>query len=219
MEARALIQVVELKGQQLELYPEKVIYWREEKILICADLHLGKIIHFRKEGIAIPQKAIKEGLDRLEEMIHKISPEKVLFLGDLFHSTYNTDWIHFNDFLDKFAETEFILVVGNHDILEKEDYMTTRLRYIGEYLESGPFLFSHEPLEQLIEGRYNICGHVHPAVALKGSARQRLKLPCFYFGDNTGILPAYGTFTGTAIIHPLEGEKVFVIADGKVIAV
>jgi DNA ligase-associated metallophosphoesterase len=207
------------KGQQFILYPEKIIYWKDRKTVICADLHLGKIIHFRKEGIALPQKAEKEGLERLGELLNIIHPEKVLFLGDLFHSNHNLDWLYFNDFIESYQEISFSLVVGNHDILEGKYYFESRLKHTEGFLEVGPFLFSHEPLEQVVEGKYNICGHIHPAVVLKGKARQRIKLPCFYFGDNTAILPAFGTFTGTSIIQPKEGEKIFIIADGKVLSV
>jgi len=210
---------VTLKGQQLTLYPEKIIYWQDKKVLICADLHLGKVKHFRKEGIALPHKAEKEVLKRLGEIIEKIQPEKVLFLGDLFHSSRNLGWIHFNDFIERFTHTSFMLVVGNHDILDDDNYKESKLKIVDGYLESGPFIFSHEPLEEVLEGKYNLCGHIHPAVVLRGKARQRIKLPCFYFGDHTGILPAFGTFTGTGIINPQKGEKVFVIAQGKVLAV
>ncbi len=51
---------------------------------------------------------------------------------------------------------------------------------------------------------------------MRGKASQSLRLPCFYFGENGGIMPAFGEFTGTYTIKPKKGEKVFVIADDEV---
>ena len=205
--------------QDLLLSPDKLIYWKQKKTLICSDLHLGKVKHFRKEGIGVPHNAEHQTLLRLEKAMMMFNPEKVMFLGDLFHSSHNLGWVMFNDFIERHQKIDFILVLGNHDILNIVNYNESRLEVVNGYLESGPYIFTHEPLEEILEGKYNICGHLHPAVMLRGKARQRIKLPCFYFGDRTGILPAIGTFTGTSIINPLKGEKVFVIAQSKVVAI
>ena len=45
---------IELCGQELELLPQKAIYWKDRNCLLIADLHLGKSTHFRKNGIAVP---------------------------------------------------------------------------------------------------------------------------------------------------------------------
>ena len=55
---------IKIEGQTLKLFSEKAICWVEEKTLIISDLHLGKIAHFRKEGIAIPSTAIKNNFER-----------------------------------------------------------------------------------------------------------------------------------------------------------
>ena len=208
-----------LRGEQLLLLPEKAIYWPTREMILIADLHLGKVGHFRKSGIPIPQKAERSTIDRLESIIFHYVPEKVVFLGDLFHSEYNADWLGLNNLMERYPDTSYFLVEGNHDILKDYNYQESRLQLIREQVEVGPFVLSHEPIEEVIEGKYNLCGHLHPAVRLEGSARQYMRLSCFYFGDNTGILPAFGSFTGCAVIKPLKNEKVFVIADDKVIAV
>ena len=67
--------------------------------------------------------------------------------------------------------------------------------------------------------QYNLSGHLHPGVNLRGKARQSVTLPCFYFGEQAGLLPAFGTFTGIARIQPKKNDKVFAIVEDKVIAV
>jgi len=43
-----------LLNQDLLLLPQKAIYWQQQKALIVADVHFGKVGHFRKAGIAVP---------------------------------------------------------------------------------------------------------------------------------------------------------------------
>jgi metallophosphoesterase superfamily enzyme len=94
-------------------------------------------------------------------------------------------------------------------------------------LQLGPFLLTHHPLEESSEQPgaevtpkyYNLAGHLHPGVTLRGGGRQSVTLPCFYFGRNTGLLPAFGAFTGLARIKPRKEDKVYVIADEKIIPV
>lgn len=56
---------------------------------------------------------------------------------------------------------------------------------------------------------YTLSGHLHPGITLSGKGRQRLRLPCFWFGAQTGILPAFGAFTGLADIQPRQGDQIF----------
>lgn len=43
-----------------------------------------------------------------------------------------------------------------------------------------------------------------------------MRLPCFHFGSRCGILPAFGSFTGTATPALEPGDRVFVVSDGEV---
>lgn len=201
------------------LLPEKAIFWKKYKVLFLADLHLGKVSHFRKAGIAVPNQAKRATIDRLEDLMLRYLPDQVIILGDLFHSEYNQGWLLFNDLIERYKEIQFVLVQGNHDILEMDFYENSRMELITGWLEKGPFVFSHEPLDTVYKDLYNLCGHLHPGVRMVGRGLQSLKLPCFYFGDHTGILPAFGVFTGTAIIRPQEGESVYVVAKEKVVQV
>jgi metallophosphoesterase superfamily enzyme len=64
-----------------------------------------------------------------------------------------------------------------------------------------------------------LSGHLHPAAVLDGAGRQALKLPCFWFGRRVGVLPAFGDFTGCAAIRAVAGDRVFVVAENRVLAV
>jgi hypothetical protein len=56
-------------------------------------------------------------------------------------------------------------------------------------------------------------------VTLTGAGRQRLRLPCFFLGERVGVLPAFGGFTGTAVLKPTARDRVYVVADDEVLAV
>ena len=203
---------IDWKGQFLHLLSSKAIYWEEEEILFLADLHLGKAAHFRKEGLAVPVQVLNGNMTKLEVLFTALKPKRVLFLGDLFHSELNYAWEHFVRILSIFPDISFELVMGNHDILGKDYYLNAGLILHETILEIGPFLFSHFPIAELPEHLYNFHGHIHPGVQLKGLGKQYMKLPCFHFGAEHCVVPAYGGFTGLAIIVPKKGDRVFVVA-------
>ncbi len=208
-----------VSGQSLLLLSEGALKWKEKNILFIADLHLGKVQHFRKEGLPLPTQAGLASINRLEQLIRDTKPREVIFLGDLFHSDYNSDWIRFKNTIEIFSDVQFTLVIGNHDILSNEDYADSILKVVPEPYVLEPFLLTHHPEEEVPSSLYNLCGHIHPAVRLKGKAKQSMRLPCFYFSDHVGVLPAFGTFTGSHTIQAQAGESVYVVADNKVIAV
>ena len=117
--------------------------------------------------------------------------------------------------MDLYDRIEFILVKGNHDILVPELYNASTLLVVDTY-RIGPFILSHKEEKDSI--LYNISGHVHPSVRLKGKAKQGLRLPCFYFGEFAGLLPAYGNFTGTYPIRPKVGDRIYGILENSVIS-
>lgn len=78
-----------------------------------------------------------------------------------------------------------------------------------------PFQFTHEP--QPGSTYYNICGHIHPAVKLKGKAKNKLTLPCFIFKKYHAIIPAFSSFAGSAIVKPQKNDRVFIPAGKEII--
>ncbi len=210
---------LKLAGQHLLLLPQKAILWQEKRTLLMADLHLGKAGHFRKAGIPISGQVHRDDLQVLEYLVQTWLPTEVIFLGDLFHSGYNTEWEQLEEWMSHYPEVNFILVKGNHDILPKGIYEGSQLQIKEENMLISPFLLTHHPpaLGQEQEHHYQLCGHVHPAIQLTGAGRQQLTLPCFFFGLHYAILPAFGKFTGFYKIKPKEGEKVFGVLPNRVL--
>ncbi len=206
-------------NEPIALLPEKVLYLPKYRLILVADLHFGKVNHFRKSGIAVPPKANDKNADTLINVINATKPDRVIFLGDLFHSYYNEEWETVGQILKHFSACSFELVLGNHDILSLQQYQRHGIKVFESQMIVGQWLLTHEPLETIPENFYNLAGHIHPGARLTGSGRQSMILPCYYFGKQQGILPAFGSFTGLATIHPKKNENVFVIAEGKVMKV
>lgn len=201
--------------QTLLLLPEKAIYWKDKRMLILADVHLGKAGHFRKSGIPISDLVHSKDIYTIEKLINEFQPGEVVFLGDLFHSDHNQGWEIFRRWIRSKDPLQFRLILGNHDVLEAPAYHIKNLD-VTEVLECAPFSLTHIPEETTF---YNLAGHIHPAVKMRGKGRQSLRLPCFFFGPENGILPAFGNFTGTARINIKKEDNLFVIADHKVVRV
>lgn len=209
---------IEVYGEQMVLFPQKALFWKKQRILLMADLHLGKINHFRKSGIPVPSKANDHNLELFMEVVNLAKPQRIICLGDLFHSHYNQEWEVFGELVKHFSAISFELVLGNHDIMSERQYERKGIRVYDDLAIDG-FHFTHHPLDIVNENNYNMAGHIHPGVHLRGKGRQSLTLPCFYFGPRQAFLPAFGKFTGLALIAPKKEDKIFVVADNKIMMV
>jgi DNA ligase-associated metallophosphoesterase len=204
-----------IQNQDLELHPSGAIFWENKKALLIADIHLGKIGHFRKNGLAIPKDAMYENFRRLDVVVDLYKPEIIYFLGDLFHSDYNLEFLLFVDWI-KNQKAKMVLIEGNHDIIDKKNYTDLGIIVLEDLLET-PFYFTHHPT--IKENTINFCGHIHPGIKLKGKGKQFVKLSCFYVKENQIILPSFGTFTGNYYVSPTKNEQIYAIVDKEVVKI
>jgi len=201
-----------IKEQQLWLSPERCIFWEEEKTLILSDLHFGKTGHFRKSGIAVPPSVYREDLHRLLTQIQYFQPQQLLIVGDLFHSRENQELTLFRRWREDLSGLVVRLIKGNHDILEEQWYADAGITVHAGQLHIGAFGFIHDIEEyDNCKGHYCFSGHIHPGVWISGMGKQALRFPCFYFGEEYAVLPAFSRFTGTAAIDPSPRAHVFAI--------
>ncbi len=185
-------------------------------MLIVSDLHLGKSSHFRKSGIPLSLGAGLQDLDKITELITQLDPLKLVFLGDLFHSDYNTEWDMFSIWCNQHSHLELILIEGNHDLLPAELYKSVKMDVVERWVQ-GNICFTHQPEDD--KNLYNVCGHIHPGIRLLGKARQAVKIPCFLIGKKRMILPAFGSLTGLFLMRPEPDETIIGIADQSLIRV
>lgn len=214
--AEAKHVVIKIREEELMLLPQRAIFWKRKNVLLLADLHLAKSGHFRKAGIPVSSQVHEEDLNRLSGILEQIPVEKIYLLGDLFHSAHNLEWRQFEKWRIQHSRISVSLVKGNHDLYEEKKMREHGIDVMYSFMNEPPFFFTHQQTNPAERNLYNIFGHIHPAIHFRGRGRQSATLPCFWFSKNFGVLPAFGNFTGNAIISPSEDEQVFFIVEGKV---
>lgn len=186
-----------------------------EDKLILADLHLGKTTHFRKAGLPVPAHAREADQQNLIRAIEVEKPKSVIVLGDLFHSVSNAECEELAMITSQFAEVNFILVMGNHDILKPEVYRSLDFETCDE-MAIGNFILTHEPMENVPDKMINMHGHIHPGVRLIGKGRQSMSFPCFHLSEKHFCLPSFGALTGLAISRPNKRDRVWAVINEAV---
>ncbi len=206
-------------GRPLTLLAEKAAFLAAGRTLLVADAHIGKAVTFRALGVPVPRGTTSETLAALSALIATWRARRVVFLGDFLHSAHAhapatlgavARWRRLHSSL------ELVLVRGNHDDRAGDPPPYLGIRVVDEPFGLDGFALCHHP--QPRRGAYVLAGHLHPCVSLGGRAFDHVRLPCFWFGDDVGVLPAFGAFTGMHPIRAGASERVFAIADGDVTA-
>ena len=206
-------------GEELILDKERAIYFPKHQLLAISDLHLGKSAHFRQSGVPVPASVAQRDLTRLDEILKKYKPTTLLINGDMFHHGLNADIDKFYRWRKSYQQTNFLLVKGNHDRLAQADYASMDIEIHEPSFCLGPFCFIHDAPKCTEEEKYPISGHIHPGVTIVGRAKQRLKFPCFYFGKEYAVMPAFSVFTGLYNIRPKKDEQIFAVTRESVVEV
>ena len=209
-----------LAGVPVELLPERAIFVPSLGALIVADVHWGKAAAFRAQGVPVPHGTTQSGVEHLDALLTRTNPAHLYVLGDLLHAragmvpaTVRT--------LEAWRATRatlpITLVRGNHDYGAGDPPASLGIICVDAPLQVGPFALCHHP--GTCDGGYVLAGHIHPVVQLRGRGRQKLTLRCFAFGAQGGLLPAFGEFTGGAVIEPRDFTSVYVVAGDDVVPV
>jgi len=212
------MQAIQLAGEEMLLCGDHAMVWGARRTLLIADAHFGKAAAFRARGMPVPVGTTANNLVRLEALVDAHEVERVVFLGDMFHAREShapATLAALRAWREKRADLQLLLVEGNHDASAGAPPADLRIELVGEPYIEGPFAFCHHP-KPFIDS-YVLAGHLHPAYRLSGR-RESLRLPCFWLGEQVGVLPAFGDFTGTSTIAPLAGDRIYAVADGRVIA-
>ncbi len=212
--------VAEVSGEEMILLPDRAMYWPAERTLFVADIHLGKGAAFRAGAIPVPTGVTKGTLDRLCAVVREVDPARIVVLGDLWHARMGRTErceAEFLEWRERHAERDVWLVEGNHDIRSGDLPTSHHLRIVKPGMKLGPFCLLHEP-ETPSEG-YGLAGHLHPGARLVGRGDSGLTAPCFWVRPDYAVLPAFGEFTGTSRIRATNADRVYLLADGRVIEV
>jgi uncharacterized protein len=222
---------IEYSDLSYVLLAGKAIYIKEYQALLIADAHLGKAVAFRRLGVPVPRGTTQANLKLISQMIERTAATRVIFLGDLFHSRAALEsrvLAQWREWRDQHAHIDVMLVEGNHDAKAFRSLVSPA--ELGISLVEEPWIIDEDSrretrqlalchFPQTVPGAYAIAGHVHPSYRLHGRADESVRLPCFWFGEHCAVLPAFGEFTGSHVVQPATGDRVFVIASDAVLPV
>ena len=206
-------------GQPITLLPEKAAFLAVSRTLLVADAHIGKAVSFRALGVPVPEGTTGATLDALSALVASWRVRRIVFLGDFLHSKHAhapatigalARWRRAH------AALELVLVRGNHDDRAGDPPAHLGMQVVDEPYELGGLALCHHPRPR--RGAFVLAGHLHPCLGIGGRGFDHLRLPCFWFGDAVGVLPAFGAFTGMHPIRAAASDRVYLIADRMVVA-
>ena len=213
----ARVTTIVAGGQALTLLPEKAAFLPASRTLLVADAHIGKAVTFRALGVPVPRGTTSETLAVLSALVAKWRARRIVFLGDFLHSARAhaaatlgavARWRRAH------ASLALVLVRGNHDGRAGDPPAHLGIEIVDEPHALDGFALCHHPRPR--RGSYVLAGHLHPCIGIGGRGFDHLRLPCFWLGDDVGVLPAFGAFTGMHPIRPEPTDRVFAVADDAV---
>ncbi len=216
---RAELQV-QIGGATWILSAARTAFWCERRWLVVADVHFGKAATFRALGVPVPHGTTADTLARLSQLIDRMQPSTIVFLGDLFHAREahaTATLAALDEWRARYASLDLVLVEGNHDRKAGAPPAALRIHRESDPWSVGRFAFCHYP--RFVQDASAFAGHLHPAVRLYGRADDSVRLPCFWLRDGLTVLPAFGAFTGGATIDREEGDRVIAVTEDRVVEV
>jgi uncharacterized protein len=182
---------IDWRGARLLALASGALWWASERLLVVADLHLGKAGRLaRRGGALLPPYETGETLGRLALDIERTAPATVLCLGDSFDDDSCAGELA-HGCLERLAALmagrDWIWVAGNHD----PGPIAMGGRQLREH-RRGALVFRHAAEA---DGDGEISAHWHPKIAVQLRAGSVTR-PCFLKDSRRLVLPAFGTYTG-----------------------
>ncbi len=149
---------------------------------VIADVHLGLVRHYDNE-------LIEKALNIAERA------ETLIVAGDLQH--LGRRGLHERFIREVGGVTELILIRGNHDI----DLSAEKGMRIGKY---GIFHGHAVPDEEVMDAKFLIFGHAHPAYFIRDSAggyRERVFLTGEIGDKRVVVLPAFNDLCASTAVN------------------
>lgn len=210
--------IIDHGGESIQLLPHRAAWWARRSTLFIADPHFGKASVFRGRGIPVPTGGTASDLDRLGTLIDELSPQRLVILGDFFHaaeshSTATLDALR--TWRQSYKAIHLDIVRGNHDVHAGDPPADLAMAVHAPPLADAPFALLHHPDSAAL----SLAGHLHPVVVLRFGRGAPLRTPCFWLRGECLILPAFGGFTGGAVVEPAPGDRLFACTGTTVAAV
>ncbi len=182
---------IRVNGVDLVADLSGALWWPGRRTLVVADLHLEKGSGFAARGALLPPYDTAATLGRLEAVVGRLRPDRVICLGDSFHDDGARARLPPSQAARISALTaahDWLWIAGNHDPEPPDDWGGA----VRPDLVDGALVFRHHA-EPGAAGE--VSGHYHPRASIATRAR-RVRGRCFVGDGRRLILPAFGAYTG-----------------------
>jgi putative SbcD/Mre11-related phosphoesterase len=195
--------------------PALVLRRGKEKVLVVGDLHIGWEVTLARQGIHVPSQTSKMLL-RLETIIEKEHPNRIIMLGDVKHSVTGAEleeWRDVPEFFERLVKKVPLVqvIIGNHDgNLEPltpskvELLASSGIAIWGKY----GLLHGHAwPNPKILGCETLILGHLHPAITLRDAMGYRITRPVWITAECNSRKLLRGTLKASGITSKGDPEK------------
>tara|TARA_Y100000310_G_scaffold31612_1_gene29945 strand:+ start:4606 stop:5352 length:747 start_codon:yes stop_codon:yes gene_type:complete len=176
---------------------DRCLFWKEKKILVVGDLHLGYEEVLMERGAVFPRTQMEETIGLFEKIFSKTGKvNKIILLGDVKHYFGGIVQGEQEDFLNLIElfrknllnKKGIVIIKGNHDnILEPIVRNYEDINLVDYYIEEE-VLFFHGNSEMFKNiDVYNekiktiVIGHFHPAIIIEKDVKKEM-YKCFLYG-------------------------------------
>jgi DNA ligase-associated metallophosphoesterase len=187
-------------GETFEATASGALYWRAQRALLVADLHLEKASWFARLGQFLPPYDSHATLTALAAEVEHTGAARLYCLGDSFHDRFGCERLPSQArvlLTELTSALDWSWIVGNHDP-GFADHCGGR---IADEVEIGGIILRHEAMRD--EPRPEISGHYHPKLRVHLRGRQ-VSRRCFVTSARKIIMPAFGSLTGGLDAHHPE---------------
>ncbi len=179
------------------------VYIKEMRTCVISDTHIGLEEELFSQGLVFPLREREEIIKRIETILAKFNPRRLVIAGDVLHSFGRADH-RIRRKLESIIDTarsrcDTLLVSGTHDGMLPYLGFSTLSRY-----DEGGYTITHGD-EDLSDHGHLVIGHEHPVLDV-----EMVRVPCYLFGKNLIdemdllVLPAFNPLCQGVAVNHLE---------------
>jgi len=177
---------------------ERCLVFDDGPTVVIGDLHLGYESALEGEGMYIPRMNTRSIRDSINRILSKYEPKRFVLLGDIKHDfrrAPNECRAEVMTIMNMIRDAcELILVRGNHDNFLQNVLPDTNME-VYENIDLCGFRMEHGHIDS--GKRPVVIGHEHPSVRIQGAVGGGVKLQCFVYARESGIIviPPFSPFS------------------------
>ena len=179
-------------------HPSGALWLPNSQTVLVADLHLGYSWAQRRRGELGPLADFR-ARDKLLKLCAELSPERIVFVGDLVHAPRpcEPERAYIEETLIQLAErAQIIAVRGNHDRAFAREFGHLPLSTTEAWSDGALTAIHGDRLDRspIPASGVLVLGHLHPCLSIREASGAGQKLPVFLVSPSCIVMPAFSPF-------------------------